>query len=78
MKLRDWMSNSKEVFNKIPLNDQANRRKMNILGLLWSVEEDSMVVTSIISKRKVLSQIYIPLGPVSPVTLRVKLFLQTI
>ena len=31
MNLRDWTSNSKEVLDKIPLYDQANRRKMKIL-----------------------------------------------
>ena len=34
MNLRDWTSNSKEVLDKIPLYDQANRSKMKILGLL--------------------------------------------
>ena len=86
--LRDWMSKSKEVLDKIPLYDQAaNRRKMKILGLLWSVEEDNMAVTChmdnnpILLKRTVLRQIasiYDPLGLFSPVTLRRKLFLQTL
>ena len=88
MNLRDWMSNSKEVLDKIPLYDQAaNRRKMKILGLLWSVEEGNMAVTyhmnnnPILSKRTFLRQIasiYDPLGLFSPVTLSGKLFLQTL
>ena len=45
MNLRDWTSNSKEVLYKIPLYDQANRRKMKILDLLWHNEEDNMTVT---------------------------------
>ena len=45
MNLRDWTSNSKEVLDKIPLYDQANRSKMKILGLLWHVEEGNMTVT---------------------------------
>ena len=87
MNLRDWTSNSKEVLDKIPLYDQANRSKMKILGLLWHVEEDNMTVTYhvgnnlTLSKRTVLSEIasiYDPLGLFSPVTLHGKLFLQTL
>ena len=87
MNLRDWTSNSKEVLDKIPLYDQATRRKMKILGLLWHVEEDNMAVTyhmsnnMTLSKRTVLSEIasiYDPLGLFSPVTLHGKLFLQTL
>ena len=87
MNLRDWTSNSKEVLDKIPLYDQANRRKKKILGLLWHVEEDIMTVTyhmsnnMTLSKRTVLSEIasiYDPLGLFSPVTLQGKLFLQTL
>lgn len=88
MNLRDWMSNSKEVLDMIPLYDQAaNKKFMKILGLWWSVEEDTMAVTyhagknPILSKRTVLKQvasIYDPLGLFSPVTLRGKLFLQTL
>ena len=87
MNSRDWTSNSKEVLDKIPLYDQATRRKMKILGLLWHVEEDNMAVTCHmsnnmpLSKRTVLSEIasiYDPLGLFSPVTLHGKLFLQTL
>ena len=92
MNLRDWTSNNKEVLDKIPLYDQANRRKMKILGLLWHVEEDNMALTyhmsnnMTLSKRTVLSEIasiymyvsYDPLGLFSPVTLHGKLFLQTL
>ena len=87
MNLRDWTSNSKEVLDKIPLYDQANRSKMKILGLLWHLEEDNMTVTYhvgnnlTLSKRTVLSEIasiYDPLGLFSPVTLHGQLFLQTL
>ena len=86
MNLRDWTSNSKEVLDKIPLYDQANRSKMKILVLLWHVEEDNITVSYHIStnltlsKRRVLSEmasIYDPIGLFSPVTLHGKLFLQT-
>ena len=34
MNLRDWMSNSKEVLDKIPVHDQAaNKNTMKVLGL---------------------------------------------
>ena len=33
MNLRDWMSNSQEVLNNIPIFDRANRKMMKILGL---------------------------------------------
>ena len=87
MILRDWMTNSQEVLNNIPIFDRANRKRMKILGLTWSVEDDNLSVVyhnnnnPIVSKRTVLKQIasiYDPLGLFSPVTLRGKLFLQTL
>ena len=85
MNLRDWMSNSQEVLNEIPLWDRANRENMKVLGLTWFVKEDLLALNSQIrdentlTKRTVLRQIasiYDPLGLYSPVTLRGKLFLQ--
>ena len=40
MSLRDWMSNSEDVLNQIPVHDRANREKMKILGLTWTVKDD--------------------------------------
>ena len=40
MNLRDWMSNSEEVLNDIPLSDRATRENMKVLGLTWSVKDD--------------------------------------
>ena len=83
MNLRDWMSNSQEVLNEIPLWDRANRENMKVLGLTWFVKEDLLALNSQIrdentlTKRTVLRQIasiYDPLGLYSPVTLRGKLF----
>ena len=85
MNLRDWMSNSQEVLDEIPLSDRANREILKVLGLTWFVKEDCLAVNSqikdenILSKRTVLRQIasiYDPLGLYCPVTLRGKLFLQ--
>ena len=85
MNLRDWMSNSDEVLNQIPIYDRANRERMKILGLTWIVKEDTLTlahqikVSSKVSKRTILQQIasiYDPLGLYSPVILRGKVFLQ--
>ena len=60
---------------------------MKVLGLTWCVKEDCLTINSqikdehIVSKRTVLRQIasvYDPLGLYSPVTLRGKLFLQSL
>ena len=60
---------------------------MKVLGLTWFVKEDCLAINSqikdeqIVSKRTVLRQIasvYDPLGLYSPVTLRGKLFLQSL
>ena len=85
MNLCDWMSNSNEVLNQIPIYDMANRERMRILDLTWIVKEDTLTlahqikVTSNVSKRTILQQIasiYDPLGLYSPVILRGKVFVQ--
>ena len=85
MNLRDWMSNSDEVLNQMPIYDRTNREHMKILGLTWIVKEDTLTlshqikVSSNVSKRTILQQIasiYDPLGLYSPVILRGKVFLQ--
>lgn len=71
MNLRDWMSNSQEVLDEIPVCDGAKGERMKILGLNWTVKEDYLTLTgqiagtSMLSKRTVLQQvasIYDPLG----------------
>ncbi|XP_061176063.1 uncharacterized protein LOC133185014 [Saccostrea echinata] len=89
MNLREWASNSKEFSKCIPPADQANRETIKILGLSWKLSEDSIFINSPkdetqippITKRKVLQRIasvFDPLGFFTPVTLRTKLFLQTL
>ena len=87
MNLRDWMTNSDEVLNQIPIYDRANRERMKILGLTWTVKEDTLTLThqirvgTNVSKRTILQQIasiYDPLDLYSPVTLRGKVFLQNL
>ena len=87
MNLRDWMSNNDEVLDQIPIYDRANRERMKILGLTWTVKDDTLALThnirasSIVSKITILQQIasiYDPLGLFSLVTLRGKVFLQNL
>ena len=85
MNLRDWLSNSSEVMEEIPMADRCHRENMKVLGLNWTIQNDSLAINSHLkddvmrSKRTVLqgiASIYDPLGLYSPVTLRGKLFLQ--
>ena len=88
MNLRDWLSNNSEVMKvmkEIPLDDRCSRENMTVLGLNWSIQNDTLTINSQlkddlkISKRTVLQEIasiYDSLGLYSPVTLRGKLFLQ--
>ena len=46
MNICDWMSNSEEVLNEIPEYDKANRDGIKVLGLTWSVKEDSLSLIS--------------------------------
>ena len=87
MNIRDWISNREEVMNEIPICDRANRARMKILGLTWTVKEDILTLTSQVlknlglTKRIVFQHIasaYDPPGLFSPVTLRGKLFLSTL
>lgn len=87
MNLRDWMSNDKEIMDKIPESDKAKVENMKILGHVWNVKEDTLAVrtgkglasTEKPSKREVLKQVasvYDPMGLLSPVILKGKLLLK--
>ena len=87
MNLRDWTSNSQDVLGEIPISDRANRANMKVLGLTWFVKEDLLALNSqirdenLVTKRTVLKQItsiFDPLGIFNPVTLRGKLYLQSL
>ena len=41
MNLRDWLSNNSEVMKEIPLNDRCSRDNMKVLGLNWSIQNDT-------------------------------------
>ncbi|XP_063435905.1 uncharacterized protein LOC134716797 [Mytilus trossulus] len=86
MNLREWASNSQQFLKCIPKEDQANREKLKVLGLTWTIKDDTLTVNSArndnmfpITKREVLQRVasvFDPLGFFTPVTLRTKLFLQ--
>ncbi|VDH99510.1 Hypothetical predicted protein [Mytilus galloprovincialis] len=86
MNLREWASNSQKFLKCIPKEDQANREKLKVLGLTWTIKDDTLTVNSArndnmfpITKREVLQRVasvFDPLGFFTPVTLRTKLFLQ--
>ncbi|XP_071123445.1 uncharacterized protein [Mytilus edulis] len=86
MNLREWASNSQTFLECIPKEDQANREKLKVLGLTWTIKDDTLTVNSArndimfpITKREVLQRVasvFDPLGFFTPVTLRTKLFLQ--
>ncbi|MBV2113425.1 MAG: aspartyl protease family protein [Candidatus Thiodiazotropha sp. (ex Ctena orbiculata)] len=88
MNLRDWTSNSPQVLAEIPVTDKAQGETMKVLGLTWSIRDDTLSLklsnldsVSLLSKRMILKQIasvYDPLGLFNPVTLRGKLFLQNL
>ena len=89
MNLCDWMCNNEQVLAEIPTNDRSNEEKINVLGLTWYAKDDQFSIPfntiantlSCLTKRVVLKQIasvYDPLGLYSPVTLKGKLFLQTL
>ena len=89
LNLRSWASNSPQLM------DQANRDKVvdtnnpvNVLGLQWNTQVDTLSltskssipsITSLITKRDILkesSKVFDPLGLLSPVTVRAKIFIQ--
>ena len=91
LNLRSWASNSSQLM------DPANRDKVadtnnpvNVLGLQWNTQVDTLSltskssipsITSLITKRDVLkesSKVFDPLGLLSPVTVRAKIFMQSL
>ena len=88
MNLREWLSNSDDVMKHIPESDRADEESMNVLGLNWNRKRDVISVKYVrkisesgSTKRQVLKQIAVafdPLGLFSPITLKGKLFLQSL
>ena len=87
--LRSWASNS-TALQQVATNDNTIdcNTTVNILGIRWNTITDTMSLapkslpsSNIVSKRSILqdsSQIYDPLGWVTPVTVRAKILLQEI
>ena len=87
--LRSWASNS-DILEEHAKKDNVldNNKDVKILGLKWNVEDDTLSFTkhevgdtseNITTKRDVLKQsskIYDPLGIISPVTVKAKMFIQ--
>ena len=87
--LRSWASNSPELQTIVQKENIADTSQMvNLLGLHWNTSSDKVsfipkridsTADSAITKRKVLqcsSRIFDPLGVLSPVAIRAKLFMQ--
>lgn len=86
MNLREWCSNSNELLNHIPAEDNVGKRTTKVLGLKWDSEADTLQLNvnwsnrlNCRTKREVLkatASIYDPLGLFQPCTLRLKIFLR--
>uniref|UniRef100_A0A914WWH6 Integrase catalytic domain-containing protein n=1 Tax=Plectus sambesii TaxID=2011161 RepID=A0A914WWH6_9BILA len=89
MNLREWTSNSKEFRDFLPEEDKLKEPKVKVLGLLWNTETDTLQaslaanskVTSTVTKREVLQTLastFDPMGMLAPITVRGKIFFQTL
>ena len=88
MNLREWVTNNETVNQFIPFSDRATCDSVKVLGHTWSVEQDtislknpSTVVSKIPTKRSVLKQVasvFDPMGLLSPVLLKGKIFIQSL
>ncbi|KHJ77947.1 hypothetical protein OESDEN_22433 [Oesophagostomum dentatum] len=86
MNLRDYLSNCDEVNERIENVDRAGETTTKVLGIRWNATDDTIFFVcnektfSKVSKRTVLSQIngycYDPLGLLTPLMTRAKVFLQ--
>ena len=92
MKLRKWVSNSKLLIEDIPQKDRElptdSQFTIKTLGIIWNPTSDIFMFKCKLSptlkvhtKRSVLSEIarlYDPLGLLSPITVKAKVFMQTL
>uniref|UniRef100_A0A914XCT4 Integrase catalytic domain-containing protein n=1 Tax=Plectus sambesii TaxID=2011161 RepID=A0A914XCT4_9BILA len=89
MNLREWTSNSKEFRDYLPEEDKLKETKVKVLGLLWNTEKDTLKIslsatsqgTSTVTKREVLQTLastFDPMGMLAPITVKGKIFFQTL
>ncbi|XP_065182125.1 uncharacterized protein LOC135812837 [Sycon ciliatum] len=85
MNLREWVSSSSEVNERLPEQPQNLSGSQSMLGLKWKVAADTLSIVgpkpddSPVTKRTVLqtvAAVYDPLGLVSPITIQGKIFVQ--
>ena len=85
MNLREWNSNNVEFMGQLNVSDKSVDNKMKVLGLTWEISEDCLRIRTpcfkinqeSVTKRDVLktiASIFDPLGLLSPVLLKAKLF----
>ena len=83
--LRDWISNSKFVNENTSPDHQMKERVTEVLGLIWNTNTDEFSISTkklkSIEQAKIkrevlatLASIFDPLGMITPVTLKMKLF----
>ncbi|KAK0402214.1 hypothetical protein QR680_016207 [Steinernema hermaphroditum] len=85
MNLREYISNDDMLNKSIPEKDRATKTLQKVLGLQWSTSTDKIVLEcameldDIITKRSVLkthAKVFDPLGFLTPLTVKSKLFIQ--
>ena len=87
MNLREWASNLKKFTEFIPESDRATRLKQKVLGVNWSLLDDTLSVPAssnseakpVLTKREILqhiSSVFDPLGYFTPVILKAKLLMK--
>ena len=88
MNLREWCSNSVDVMDSIPECDCSKQNCQSVLGMLWNVEQDSVLVAKVnaasyathskLAILQVISRFFDPLGLWSPITVKAKVLMQDI
>uniref|UniRef100_A0AC34GT32 Integrase zinc-binding domain-containing protein n=1 Tax=Panagrolaimus sp. ES5 TaxID=591445 RepID=A0AC34GT32_9BILA len=88
MNIREWLSNNSKVNDTFPSEIKQKSRVAKILGIQWDSQEDTLmfelkneVQDEKWTKRKVLKFIastYDPLGMLSPVSIKGKIFMQSL